>query len=73
MNALDNFWRGLTDEEKKIGINAIADFTEKKLRKEKLDALEDEALNTIGTLYNLMTGDEWDDFTENLINTYPIC
>lgn len=68
-----NFWNGLTDEEKIIAMGAVADFQEKKQRKEKLDALEEEVFNNVGTLYNLMTGDEWDDFTENLINTYPIC
>lgn len=68
-----NFWNGLTDEEKKIAMEAVAVFQEAKLRKEKIDALKEEIFNNVGTLYNLTNRYEWDDFTEDLINTYPIC
>ena len=67
-----NFWNGLTDEEKKIAMEAVADFQETKLRKEKIDALKEEIFNNVGTIYSLTTRDEWDAFTEDLINTYPI-
>lgn len=67
-----NFWNGLTDEEKEVAIKAVANFQEEKLRKEKIDALKEEIFNNVGTLYNLTNCDEWDDFTEDLINTYPI-
>lgn len=67
-----NFWNGLTDEEKKIAMEAVADFQETKLRKEKIDALKEEIFNDIGTLYNLMGAVEWNDFTEDLINEFPI-
>ena len=37
-----NFWNGLTDEEKKIAMEAVADFQAEKLKRERIDALKDE-------------------------------
>ena len=42
-----NFWNGLTDEEKKIAMEAVAVFQEAKLRKEKIDALKEEIFNNV--------------------------
>lgn len=67
-----NFWNGLTDEEKKIAMEAVADFQAEKLKRERINALKDEVFNGIETLYNLMGASEWDDFTEDLTNNFPM-
>lgn len=67
-----NFWNGLTDEEKKIAMEAVANFQADKLKKERINALKDEVFNNIDTLYGLMDRYEWDDFTEDLKNNFPM-
>lgn len=67
-----NFWNGLTDEEKKIAMEAVADFQAKKLREERIKTLKEAVFNDVETLYNLMGAVEWNDFTEDLINEFPI-
>lgn len=67
-----NFWNGLNDEEKKIAIEAVTAFQERKQRKERIEALKEEVFNNVGTLYNLMDCCEWDDFTEDLTNNFPM-
>ena len=67
-----NFWNGLTDEEKKIAMEAVADFQAEKLKRERIDALKDEVFNGIETLYNLVDGCDWDDFVEDLRNNFSL-
>ena len=64
------FWDKLTEEEKKIAIEAVNNFQEQKLRKERIDALKEKVFNNVETLYDLMTYDEWDDFVEDLKNKF---
>lgn len=67
-----NFWNGLTDEEKKVAIEAVTAFQEEKQRKERIEALKEEVFNNVGTLYNLMDCDEWDDFARDLTHDFPM-
>lgn len=67
-----NFWNGLTDEEKKIAMEAVADFQAGKLKREKINTLKDEIFNDLETLYNLMGCCEWNDFAEDLRSNYSV-
>lgn len=67
-----NFWNKLTDEEKKIAIEAVNSFQAEKLKRERVNALKNKIFNNIETLYSLMGAGEWDDFTEDLRNNFPM-
>jgi len=69
-----NFWNGLTDEEKKIAMEAVADFQAAELKRKRIriNTLKDEVFSNIRTLYSLMDEYEWDDFTEDLKNNLPM-